>query len=64
MTRFMGSNDPLALIAVQFNASRDLCQHYSGPAVVVRLKKGGMYECRGENGEVFEECKTKIMRGI
>ena len=64
MTKFMGSDDPLALIGVCFDAYKDAVQHYSGRAVVMRLKKNGLYECHGVNLESFEETKTKILRGL
>ncbi len=64
MLKFMVSSDPLALIDVVFDAYKNACQQYSGKAIVVKLKKSGLYECHGEGGEVFEESKSVIMRSI
>lgn len=56
--------DPSTLVGVRFKAVRSCVQHYSGEAIVTRQKKSGMFECEGDNGEVFEDTKTVIVRSL
>lgn len=45
----------------RFMAFKSLSQRYTGLALVIRQKKGGMFECQGLFGFIFEETKTRIV---
>jgi len=48
----------------RFKAMRSAIQTYAGKATVLRQLKSGMYLCKADSGEDFQECLTSIKRNL